>query len=212
MDWLDTVSRYLPTSDFLALREVARPHRIDPHAWQRIVRNAHRRRMSRALQYICSKECTFRSADGEPSNTKSIAYRANYDIPSGRNLAVSYINDALTRGALMSLWYECECEVSCGCTVDCQDDNCSNLQVKCNTHKNCPCEKWDRSPAQFLMCMAMLSSSRLRSPTNNYQMVEVVGAVQGTLCILSMLLPSEILDFGAERKSKIKNDWRDYIA
>jgi hypothetical protein len=212
MDWLTDISLYLSVEDVCELRTVAGPYRINPYAWQRIVRNAHRRRMGRALQYIGTKECTFRSVDGEPSDTKSIAYRANYNIPTGSNLAVSYINDALTRGASMYFWYDCECEASCGCAVDCQDDNCSNLQVKCNTHKNCPCEKWDRSPAQFLMYMAMPSSSRLRSPTDNYQMVEVVGAVQGTLCILSVLLPSEILDFGADRKNKIKSNWRDYLA
>jgi hypothetical protein len=42
-------------------------------------------------------------------------------------------------------------------------------------------------------------------------MVEVTGMYRETIYILSVLLPSEVLDFGADRKSKIKDNWRDYL-
>jgi hypothetical protein len=43
-------------------------------------------------------------------------------------------------------------------------------------------------------------------------MIECSGVFGDRIYIISALVPSEILDFGANRKSKIKDNWRDYLA
>jgi hypothetical protein len=81
----------------------------------------------------------------------------------------------------------------------------------CKTHNNCKLASWDTTTTDF-MGNAIYSPKNFRSPSNSHQMIECTGMFCDRIYIISMLLPSEMLDFSANRISKIVSNWKDYFA
>jgi hypothetical protein len=56
----------------------------------------------------------------------------------------------------------------------------------------------------------MRERGRFRSPSNEYQMVEVISKQMKSVHLASISLPVEMLNFDRNRGTKIADDWEKY--
>jgi hypothetical protein len=209
MDWLDTVSLYLSTDDFCAMRLVSQY--TNAQRWQRMLYTTHKRRMQPTLwtiqDVICIKEETERESCGSSLRERSVV---RYIKPKWREQVIIYTSYML-EPAYTEFMYNCKCDMYCEC-----EPECYTLGRKCTDPQLCVCSdgyklrSWAEFPHDFMRTIKY-KPPIVYSPTDSYQMVELINSHEESVYIVSILLPSEVLNFSADRESKLNEDWETYF-
>jgi hypothetical protein len=169
--------------------------------------------MDPALEEVKLMQCTWtESKRGGPEDMLQETSIARYTKPDGGKYITVYSNCEAMEPIQIEYIYNCECDIICDCEFECRE-----LGIECRNPQGCTCFAdfqracWVEFPDGFIEAI-MGKFAFLYSPSDNYQMVEVINSYKNSVYFLSMLLPSEILDFSEDRYSKISDDWEEYLA
>jgi hypothetical protein len=184
MHLLSIVSLYLADTDCATLREIAGAHAIDCARWRAVLSNAHKRRLWCSLAQL-------RPIHDKAGLTLYAPYFASSSTMYNGSRVTYYTEFSPRRPSGLDIRHVCECT------------DCSR------------CGKLDKNTRQLSNFIAhtLESYARFRSPSGNYQVVEICDISTEYTFVLSMLLPCEMLvrSCGPRGEMKITTRWKEFI-
>jgi hypothetical protein len=190
MDWLRTVSLYLPHKDCRALHRAAGLNAIDAARWRVMLFHAHKQRMVPTMAKI-------RKIKQGKIYKRDITYRQT------DNVAVNYKRSGCTK-IVSCIRYDPPYPVWTVFWKICGHKHCNNRAQKRHTPRHIT--------MRFLTDINGFSKfkSTHKSGYGDYQLVELVHTDDDCITIITMLLPCEMLNHDRDSDCKIVDHYKQF--